>query len=56
MYKAVKVKEATNLVENGPIKVYCFVITDDSFLEIENCTTKHVYICEGPEGKGFYKY
>ena len=56
MYQAVNVSEATTLVETGPIKVYCFVITDDSFLQIENCGKKHVYICEGPEGKEFYKY
>lgn len=54
MYNVVHVNEAENLVETGPIKVYCFVITSDLFLEIENCSEKRAYICERPEGKEIY--
>jgi len=51
MYSIIHVDDAMNLVETGPIRVYCFLITDDTFLDIENCSEKHVYICEGSEGK-----
>ena len=51
MYEVVHVRDAISLIENGPIKVYCFFITSDTFLEIENCSRKHAYICEGSEGK-----
>ena len=50
MPKVVRVREAENSVENGPIKVYCFLITSDTYLEIENCSKKHAYICERSEG------
>lgn len=50
MFRVIHVREAENLVANGPIKVYCFLITNDTHLEIENCSRKHAYICEGSEG------
>jgi len=51
MSKVVHVSEARRSVETGPIRVYCFLITIDTFLEIANCSEKHAYICEGSEGK-----
>jgi len=49
MFGVVRVNDATKLVDTGPIGVYWFLITSDNFLEIENCSEKHAYICEGSE-------
>ena len=56
MYDVVRVHKAKNLVETGPIRVYCFLITSDNFLEIENCSEKRAYVCEGSEGKELIYY
>lgn len=56
MCDVVGVNDATKLVDTGPIRVYCFLITSDNFLEIENCSEKHAYICEGSEGKELIYY
>ena len=53
MFNIVHVEDAKNLVETGPIKEYCFLVTNDIFLEIENCSEEHAYICEKSEGKEF---
>ena len=50
MRHVIHVPEAQGLVAKGPIKVYCFLITNDTYLEIENCSKKHAYICERSEG------
>ena len=39
--------------ETGPIKEYCFLVTNEAFLEIENCSKNHAYICERSEGKEY---
>ena len=44
-----------HLVEKDPSKVYCFVIIPDDVLLIQNCNTKHSYICEGSKGKELKK-
>jgi len=46
MYNIVHVDDARNLVETGPIKVYCFLVTSGTFLEIETCSENHAYVCE----------
>ena len=51
MYNIVHVDDARNLVETGPIKVYCFLVTSGTFLEIETCSENHAYVCERSEGK-----
>ena len=51
MFNIVHVEDARNLVQTGPIKEYCFLVTNDTFLEIENCSENHAYICERSEGK-----
>ena len=50
MYKVINVSAAQNSIAKDPKKVYCFLITNDTYLEIENCSRKHAYICEGSEG------
>ena len=55
-WEIVPVAKAKELVEKDPSKVYCFVTTTDDDLLIENCSTKHAYICEGSEGKEFINY
>ena len=32
---------------------YCFLVTDNDILEVENCSEKHAYICERFQGKVF---
>ncbi|XP_078384523.1 adhesion G protein-coupled receptor L3-like [Oculina patagonica] len=39
-----------NLVRNGPIKVYCFLVSSNEKLEMENCSEKYPYICEEFKG------
>ena len=56
MYNIVHVDDAKNLVKTGPIRNYCFLLTNDTFLEIENCSENHAYICEKPEGKELIYY
>lgn len=53
MSDIVNVNKATKLVETGPIKEYCFLVTNEAFLEIENCSKNHAYICERSEGKEY---
>ena len=55
-WEIVPVTKANEMVENDRGKVYCFVTTTDDDLLIENCSTKHAYICEGSEGKEFINY
>lgn len=55
-WEIVPVAKAEELVEKDPSKVYCFVTTTKDDLLIENCSTKHAYICEGSEGKEFINY
>ena len=50
-WEIVPVAKAEELVEKDPSKVFCFVTNTDDDLLIENCSTKHAYICEGSEGK-----
>ena len=51
MHSIIHVDDAMNLTRTGPIKVYCFLVTSDTFLEIEDCSKNHAYICEKSEGK-----
>ena len=52
----VPVTKAKALVEKDRSKVYCFVITTDDNLLIENCSRMHAYICEKSEGKELINY
>ena len=52
----IPVVKAMDLIEKDPSKVYCFMITTDDDLQIENCSRKHAYICEGSEGKELINY
>ena len=51
MSNIVYVEDAKKLVTSGSINEYCFLVTNDTFLEVENCSENHAYICERSEGK-----
>ncbi len=40
-----------DLVIHGPIKIYCFLLTSNEKLEIENCSENYPYICDGFKGE-----
>ena len=45
---------AIDLINDGPIQEYCFLIIATDLLEIKNCSEKYPYMCEGFKGKVFF--
>ncbi|XP_078383862.1 adhesion G-protein coupled receptor D1-like isoform X1 [Oculina patagonica] len=50
LYRILNVSYVEDLVTTGPIKVYCFLVTKNEVLEMENCSQKYPYICVGFKG------